>query len=694
MRRPLHHNRPRLTIDGDYETQLMDERAHRLARLSALQAEIAALRAELGLRAEDPALSQGLSEREALLVKAEQVVHLGSWTWDLQRDEIAWSDEFHRILGFIPGSLQPSAASFFGAIHPDDRERVRALTAAALAAGALEPIELRVVRPAGEVREICMDAALVHDASGERTYLVGTVLDVTEQRRAAALLARTVGDLSEAQRVAGLGSFRWDPSTTCLEWSDGMFRLHGLAIGAPPPLQNLEQLVHPDDRERVLDFMRNFGSSVEPTSIEYRIAQPGGAVLDVVMLVHSERSEAGALRFHGVIQDSTERKALEAQLRHSQKMEAVGTLAGGVAHDFNNYLMVIAGHTELLNLSLSADHSGRESLQAIGEAYERCAHLTQQLLTLSHKRKAEPRTFDLGKLVTRLSPLLRSALSETVRLRLELDEADGLIVADPLQVEQVIMNLVVNARDAMPGGGELILRVERVYFQRLDPHTDKPQTQVRLSVIDNGTGIAEELRPRIFEPFFTTKQVGHGTGLGLSTVYAIVREAGASIAVESEMGRGTRFQIDWPLGEPSEAIGVGEPLRPAATGGKQTILVVEDVARVRKLLCLQLERAGYRVLGAPDGAAALGLLAREHVDLVLSDVIMPRLGGVELLREIARAHPQVHCLLMTGYAAHALEGAELATLSQLLRKPFTAAQLLAAIRRALEPVLDHRLDAN
>jgi two-component system cell cycle sensor histidine kinase/response regulator CckA len=413
--------------------------------------------------------------------------------------------------------------------------------------------------------------------------------------------------------------------------------------------------------------------------LEFRIVRGDGRALDVALRVVAQWDQSGAmLGFRGVIQDVTERKALEDQLRHSQKMEAVGTLAGGVAHDFNNYLMVIAGYTELLAEQLASDDRARESVDAIAEAYQRCAHLTQQLLTLSRKRKPRPVMVDLSALVNGLASLVRSVLGETITLRLDLARDGALILADPLQVEQALMNLVVNARDAMPRGGELSVRVE----QRRDRVTDRPQ--VRLTIADTGSGIPHELRSRIFEPFFTTKQVGQGTGLGLSTVYAIVRDSGALIDFMSEPGRGTSFHIDWPR---SEASGAGTrksgPTPDAESSNGRRVLLVEDVARVRELLAAQLTRAGYRVLTAPHGIAALELLERERVDLVLSDMVMPQLGGIGLSEELRVRYPQLPCLLMTGYSSEALTSSDGRVREQVLRKPFTTVELLQAVSRSL-----------
>jgi PAS domain S-box-containing protein len=652
------------------------------ARIAALEAEVMRLRAELDERRPS---RDGLSKREALLVEAERVAHLGSFTWDLLNGEIGWSDEFYRILGHDPTSLQPSAAAFFGAIHPEDRARIEEMAAQSIAAGKMPPTEYRVVRPSGDVRELHMEGALVYDDAGVKAHVVGTVLDVTDQRRAARLIAGTLAELNEAQRIAGLASWRWDARSRVAEWSKGVFRLLKLPEDTPPSKELFILHIHPDDRARMEQHLENIrASTATREKLEFRLLQSDGNIIDTALYAAPLRDDTGEyVGVRGVMQDITERKQLEEQVRHSQKMEAVGTLAGGVAHDFNNYLMVIAGYTELLRDQLKDDHDARPSVDAIYDAYERCAHLTQQLLTLSRKRKALPVALSLSALVARLEPLIRSVLGERIQLHLELAPGSTSIVADPLQIEQAVMNLIVNARDAMAEGGDLAVRVEL----RHGVHDDSDaRSQVRLSVADRGCGIPHELHSRIFEPFFTTKPVGHGTGLGLSTVYAIVRDSGAHITLDSEPGRGTTFHIDWPRAAGDhEQPRKSQPPRELERANRRTILLVEDVQSVRELLAKQLEAAGYRVRMAANGVHALELLTRESCDLVLSDLIMPKLGGLELSRELRARHPTMRRLWMTGYAPEAVLGVEEQHWSgePLLRKPFTTPELLRAVSAEL-----------
>jgi two-component system cell cycle sensor histidine kinase/response regulator CckA len=673
---------------------MTDDVQRKRARMLELEHELGQLRAELGwdsahlpggtLRGTATAKTLGAvlppNKCEDLRLAAERVAHLGTWTWALETDEVFWSDELYRILGYQRQHVSASSALFFARVHPDDLARVKAAGERGLRAGELEAVEFRILQPAGEPREVLMEGSLLRDATSGRTHFIGTLLDITEQRRAARLLAQTVAELNEAQHMAGLGSWRWELATGRYEWSDGMYRLLELPSTLTPHEELFVRHIHPDELERLAQLReRAVDTRSPPEVVESRLLLGSGEIRQVLYNAMAQYDAAGALvGYRGVMQDITARKQLEGQLHHSQKMEAIGTLAGGVAHDFNNYLMIISGYTELLGQQLSADHPAREAVQGIAEAYQRCAHLTQQLLTLSRRRKARPETLDLCALVQRSATLIGSVLGETIELQLHVQSPGLWIVADPLQVEQVLMNLVVNARDAMAQGGQLRISVQPEVESAGD------RAFVRMSVIDAGCGIPHELRSRVFEPFFTTKPVGQGTGLGLSTVDAIVRGAGGSIELDSQPGRGTSIHIAWPRSQSTPSIDAPPadktaPVVVEANSGRR-VLLVEDVARVRELLAAQLERAGYRVLTAPNGLAALQLLEQSQVDLLLSDVVMPQLGGIALAEQVRARHPHVCCLLMTGYSADAVPtncG------ENLLRKPFTASELVAAVARAL-----------
>jgi two-component system cell cycle sensor histidine kinase/response regulator CckA len=646
------------------------------AELRRLEAAAQVLRVELGIT-HDGGPQPGLSKREALLIEAERVAHLGSWTWNLQTGEIVWSDELYRILGLGIQAVEPSSDRFFAAIHHEDRARVGEHTQRSLESGVAEPIEHRIVRPSGEVRHVRMDAAFVRDPGGPITCVVGTMLDETDKLRTAALLAHTVAELNEAHVLAGLGSWRLDLCDQRITWSDGMYQLFGMTDRPTPSADLFYAHVQPKDVARVRKLSENALANRTPEQLDLRIIREDGAVRDAILRARPTFDQAGKLSgFFGVLQDVSERRALEERVRHSQKMEAVGTLAGGVAHDFNNYLLILSGHVELLEAFQRFDGPAKASLDAIKHACERCGVLTQQLLTLSRKRRSQPRRLDAAELVRSMEPALRSLLGATITLRLELERGLAPVLADPSQLDQILMNLVINARDAMEEGGTLTLRLEAL------PAEQERSEWVRLTVRDTGCGIPEELQSRIFEPFFTTKPLGKGTGLGLAIVYGLAQEAGGSIEVESAPGRGSAFHVYLRPAAADGAAEIEDASAQALHGHGERILVVEDVEEVRDLVSTQLRLAGYRVITAINGEAALSLLdTPPPVQAVISDVVMPKMGGLRFLTELRKRHPQVPCLLMSGYSAEDVQEDGLD--HPVLRKPFSRRALLSAVASLL-----------
>jgi two-component system cell cycle sensor histidine kinase/response regulator CckA len=396
------------------------------------------------------------------------------------------------------------------------------------------------------------------------------------------------------------------------------------------------------------------------------------------------------LYFLAYIRDVTERKILEEQLRQAQKMEAVGQLAGGVAHDFNNLLTAIIGNTELLLRTIDLEDRRRLDVLEINRAAHRAATLTRQLLAFSRKQVLQPRIVDLNGVVTELTAMLRRIIGEHVELRLQLEPGLGRVLADPGQLEQVITNLALNARDAMPSGGTLTIRTANVSQAEVLPSSPESSPLlgplVELSVSDDGVGMDERTQARLFEPFFTTKELGRGTGLGLATVYGIVRQSGGHIRVSTRLHHGSTFTIYLPMAE-----GMPEPEVEAGgwrdvPRGTGTILVVEDEDAVRYLACRVLRGNGYRVLEAGDPAAALRIVRAEGqpVDLLVTDIVMPGMSGPALAERLVAGWPHLKVLYITGYAEEAIErqGA-LPAGGALLEKPFTAQQLADRVRQAL-----------
>jgi PAS domain S-box-containing protein len=391
-----------------------------------------------------------------------------------------------------------------------------------------------------------------------------------------------------------------------------------------------------------------------------------------------------------ILRDVTERRHLEEQLRQSQKMEALGRLAGGVAHDFNNLLTIIGGYAQMLLGSVKAKDPARRDLDSIIEAANRASALTRQLLTFSRRQVMQPKVLDLNRLIARMHRMLRPLVGEDIALELALQKSVGRIKADPGQIEQVLMNLVLNARDAMPRGGRI--RISTGVSQRSEdadpaPAHLLPGRFVILEVSDTGEGMDEGTLSHIFEPFFTTKARGKGTGLGLSTVYGIVRQNGGEIQVSSQPGRGSTFRIYLPVFKAAARERAQPPLPRRTARGVETILLVEDEAGVRHLAREMLRQQGYAVHEAEGGSQALQLFEQHatSIDLLLTDVVMPQMSGRELAEHLLAARPDLKVLYMSGYtndviARHGL----LDSATALLQKPFTQESLGRKVRAVLD----------
>jgi PAS domain S-box-containing protein len=403
-----------------------------------------------------------------------------------------------------------------------------------------------------------------------------------------------------------------------------------------------------------------------------------GTIYPETQTITPVKDATGAItHFIAIKADLSEQKRLEAQFLQSQKMEVVGRLAGGIAHDFNNLLTVINATAELAASGLHESDPLRQDLEEIGRAGQRAAALTSQLLTFSRKQILNPTVLEPGALVAGMQSMLQRLLGEDVELSVAIDEGAGSIRADRGQLEQAIMNLAVNARDAMPRGGTLALDVR--------PCGDDGWPSVAISVRDTGTGMDEATRQHLFEPFFTTKEPGKGTGLGLSTVYGIVRQSGGTIAVDTAPGRGTTFRLCFP--RVSGASAAVEPARPTVARGTGTILVVEDEEALRRLAARILRSAGYDVLTAKDGSDALEVIERHGgpIHLMLTDVVMPGIDGVELASRAARRCPALKVLFTSGYTNDGIahRGA-LDESSRFIAKPYTRAGLASRVREILD----------
>jgi PAS domain S-box-containing protein len=495
--------------------------------------------------------------------------------------------------------------------------------------------------------------------------------------------------LEKAQEVAHIGSWVAElDGSNRLSWSTELYRIFGVAIGDfAGTSQAFIEHVHPEDVALVREASAAAVEGGKPYDVVHRIITGDGRTRWVHQRADVIRDGTGRpVRIIGTAQDITERRQLELQLRHSQKMEAIGRLAGGVAHDFNNALTIISGFTELVLNALPEGHPARADVEEIRRAAARAESVTRQLLTFSRQKASELRTLDLNKVVTGLARLLERALGSRVLFRAELAPLLPMIRGDAGQIEQAIVNLTANARDAMPDGGELTIQtavktMDQTFARAHDPMP--AGCYVVLSLSDTGHGVDRETQTRIFEPFFTTKAPGKGTGLGLAMVYGSVKQSGGYIFVESEVGRGTTFRLYFPAVDmPAEAGASRQPAaEPAAVAA--TVLLIDDESSILNLLTASLKSEGYRLLTATSGQQALTVVAGtgRGPDLVVTDTRLPDMKGIELGRRLSESYPDIAVILMSSGVDDptALTGPSIT----LLQKPFIPSQLRAQVRTVL-----------
>ena len=605
------------------------------------------------------------------------------------------SDEIQKITGF-PASdfIGNSRRTFASVIHEDDRSGVEADVAAALSSGLPFTLEFRVVRADGAIRWVYEKGQGMQSPAGDHLWLDGAIFDITERTEALGQLLKSHTRLKLAGLATGSAVYEWDLRTMDTVWTESMTSTFGYPSEVIEPSYDWWRAhVHPEDQARVDDGFTDAVTARDTTGYtqEYRFQAFDGSwrsVLDRGMLVRGDSGEA--THAVGAMIDLTETKKLEEQLRQSHKLEAVGQLAGGVAHDFNNMLTAISGYADFLEAYPGSDEVVKRNVAGIKGGAERAASLTRQLLAFTRQQILEPQVLEVNRLARNAHELIARLIREDIIVTLELDPAPAKIMADPNQIEQVLVNLVVNARDAMPEGGELVISTQNVSFDEghLEQGIPVPAGDyVQLMVEDNGQGMEEEVAARAFEPFFTTKALGIGTGLGLSTVYGIVKQSGGFIFLESAPTEGTRARIYLRASAEAPTVDLPE----ATTGGERapgrgTVLVVEDEELVRSVLVEALENQGYETLTAGTGAEALELadLYVGPIDLVLSDVVLPGITGPVVARALAGTRPEARILFMSGYTEAIILDQGVEGSAPLLVKPFSMQQLYERIEEVLD----------
>ncbi|MEA5112629.1 MAG: PAS domain S-box protein [Geobacteraceae bacterium] len=618
-----------------------------------------------------------------------------------------------RIVYANPAATQVSGFSgeqlgcmeFWGFVHEDFREEIRGRIMARLQG---QPIsgryEYKIICSNGEEKWM-VAASVLMDYEGAPAILV-TLADITEAKRTEEALRESEARLRLAMEMAKLVQWEFEGATGMFRFDDQFFALYGTSVAREGGMlmsaePYVSKFIHPDDRADVIDVIQRFLPNNDRSStgsMEHRIIRADGAERYIFVRWDIIRDQEGRMvRTRGAIQDITERKReeekrkiLEEQLHQAQKMEAVGQLAGGIAHDFNNILTAIMGFAEIMTMRMEQGNPFQHHVKQILAAAERATDLTRGLLAFSRKQVLRVRPIDLCEVVDGVKKMLCRLIPEDIDCRVRTAATAMTVMADKGQIEQVLMNLVTNARDAMPGGG--LLRVETGLdiidrdFVRMHGF-GMPGAYAIISVEDNGCGMDEETREKIFDPFFTTKKVGKGTGLGLSIIYGIVKQHNGFITVDSSPGKGTVFCVYLPLADHENQCLPEIRRAGQAPGGAETILLVEDDDAVRALTREILEEAGYTVIETADGQEALDRFRERqaNVDMLVTDVVMPNMDGKMLYEEIISMRPDMKVLFMSGYSTDILDGRGVADDGiNLLTKPVMPSELLKKLREVLD----------
>ncbi|MFM2293864.1 MAG: hypothetical protein RLZZ350_277 [Verrucomicrobiota bacterium] len=641
---------------------------------------------------------QALREQTHTMTTAQRIARFGSWQLALashaapQESPLVWSAECYRIFGYAPGGEPITNDRYFARVHPDDRESIVRAIAKSLRDHSEYSLTHRVILPGGETRFVHTQAKVFDDEfTGQPVRMIGTVHDITDHQRAADQLRESEARYHLLAANSTDIISRHNPLGVFLYASPACLTLLGFQ---PEDLlgRELAALQHPEDIVTTRQALHNLLDQETTLTHTHRLRRQDGTHLWVETTARSLR-DPHTRHVNEIIcitRDITERRSLESQLQQAQKMDAIGQLAGGVAHDFNNLLTVISGYAGLILSDLPAHHPTRDSITEIRKAADRATALTRQLLAFSRRAMLDPKVTDLNKLIGESEKMVQRLIGEHIQFTANYAPNLAHVKVDRTQMDQVLLNLVVNARDAMPIAGKLTVETANVTLDEgytLTQADARPGAHVMLAISDNGCGMDRDTLDRIFEPFFTTKGLGKGTGLGLATVYGIVKQSGGHLTVYSEPNFGTTFKIYLPA--------VDEPATPDTTHitdhgqitpGRGTILLAEDEEAVRAYAERVLFDAGYRVVTAADGKEALDIAETiiDQVDLLLTDVVMPRMGGRQLAETLREKKPTLKILYMSGYTDDAvLRHGVLAAESAFLQKPFSAAVLTKKVQSVL-----------
>lgn len=638
-------------------------------------------------------LERQLLNAQGRIEQAERLAGLGFWEWDIVEDRLTdCSESYARLFDMTRAEAMAASRSTHmdhAFVHPDDLQRYIELEDMALERGIGTDIEYRVITAKGRVRHFHEIAEVVKNDAGEVIRTSGIVQDVTDAKLAQEELAKTLADARRAERMAKLGTYTWKwPEGKIIACSEEYARLQEMTVeqvlGRFTTVEADHEAIHPDDRAAFAAIEAEALANGEGYTAEYRLQLPSGGVRHMREVCEVETNSQGdVVRSMGAIQDITEQVYLQEQLRHSLKMDALGQLTGGVAHDFNNMLTVIMGNIEFVMDSLGREHPKTKLLAEARKSAQRCADLTQRLLTFARKQSLQIETVDLQELVEGMSELLHRTLGETIQVEIQETGRQWLTETDSSQLENVILNLAINARDAMPDGGKLRIELDSVLLDEDYTSAHENLTSghyIQLSVIDAGVGMSNEVRMQAFDPFFTTKEVDKGTGLGLSMVHGFMKQCHGHVSLYSEPGEGTVVKLFLPFSSTGTIETQIEHTAKQLRGNGEQILVVEDNADVRKLAVRMLNRLGYQTVEAENGEDALRLLdADPSIVLLFSDVVLPgAMSGVELAEKARLGYPNLNVLFTSGFTREVITPD-----FELLEKPYNKSKLASMISQAL-----------
>ena len=634
-------------------------------------------------------ISTDITERklaEERLKEAQRLAKVGNWNWDIVNNKLSWSDEIYRTFGLKPQEFGATYEAFLNYVHPGDRKFVTIRMNEALNNKRPYSIDHRIVLPDGKEKIVHEEAVVTFDEKRAPTRMDGTVQDITERKLAEEAVIELKDKYEGLVNNIALGIYRRNVDGRLLEVNQAAVKM--FETDSKEELLKHNVIDFYQDKSRLKDvndrlLKYGFIKSEEIETVTAKGRRFWSSVSSVM-----KRDKNGHIYLDGVVEDITEKKGLADQLRQSQKMEAIGQLAGGIAHDFNNILTAIIGYGNLLLMKRKEDELLKNYINQILTLSEKAAHLTQGLLAFSRKQMIKLQIVELNDIIKRVEKILARVISENIELKTNLTDKEIIVKADSVQIEQVLMNLATNARDAMPAGGVLSISTELVEMDNefINQHGyGTPGRYALITVSDNGMGMDEAARKKVFEPFFTTKEVGKGTGLGLSIVYGLIKQHKGYIDVHSEPGKGTAFKIYLPT---TEKI-AGQQEQPTLTadikGGIETILLAEDEATVRETTKALLNEFGYTVIEAVNGEDAVSQFKenRDKIELLIFDMVMPKKNGKEAYEEIKKISPAVKIIYLSGYAASVMKGAILDSDANFISKPVTPNELLRKIREVV-----------